>query len=102
MYIGQKIKQLRKEKGMTLSELAKKSGCAKSQIWTVENNASANPTSKWIFNIAKAFGVTVDYFLAGERKTDAEDTAFVDMYLSLPAKTKKQIRDIGLILKGSK
>lgn len=97
---GQQIKKLRKARGWTLEDLAKKAKCGKSYIWEVEQDKKANPSTDWLVNISKVFGITTGYFLDGESKKSAEDTAFFNMYLSLPDKTKAQIRKIGLILKG--
>lgn len=98
--IGKKIKQLRESRGLTLDELSKKSKCGKSYIWELECHDYGNPSVTWLMNISRVFGVTVEYFLAGESKRSAEDQAFFKAYLELPDKTKRQIREISLILKG--
>ncbi|MCY9128792.1 transcriptional regulator SinR, partial [Bacillus spizizenii] len=42
--IGQRIKQYRKEKGYSLSELAEKAGVAKSYLSSIERNLQTNPS----------------------------------------------------------
>ena len=59
---GQRIKELRKEEGLTQTELAKATGLSQSAItaWEVGTNA---PTAMAIVILAEYFGVTTDYLL---------------------------------------
>ena len=59
MYIEMKLKQIRKEKNMSLSELSKKSGVSKTQINDIENNRK-KPTLQSVILLAKALDVNVN------------------------------------------
>jgi transcriptional regulator with XRE-family HTH domain len=56
MRLGEKIRFLRENKGLNLSELAKKAGIAKSTLFKIEENKT-NPTIKTIWAIAEILGV---------------------------------------------
>lgn len=58
--IGDKIKNLRKKKGMSQEDLCKNI-CSQSEISRIENN-KINPSSYILQQIAKRFGVSIDYF----------------------------------------
>lgn len=58
--IGEKIKQLRKEKRMSLSELAEKAGVAKSYLSSIERNLQSNPSIQFIEKISQVLGVPVN------------------------------------------
>ncbi len=58
--IGEKIKQLRKEKRMTISELAEKAGVAKSYLSSIERNLQSNPSIQFIEKISQVLGVSVN------------------------------------------
>lgn len=59
---GQRIKELRKEEGLTQTQLATATGLSQSAItaWEVGTNS---PTAMAIVILAKYFGVTTDYLL---------------------------------------
>ena len=59
---GQRIKELRKEEGLTQTELANATGLSQSAItaWEVGTNS---PTANAIVILAEYFGVTTDYLL---------------------------------------
>ncbi|MBP2078894.1 helix-turn-helix domain-containing protein [Oceanobacillus polygoni] len=58
--IGEKIKQLRKEKRMSISELAEKAGVAKSYLSSIERNLQSNPSIQFIEKISHVLGVSVN------------------------------------------
>jgi len=65
MDIGSKLKEIRKSKGMTIKELAQKSGCTTSLISQIENN-KAEPSISMLKKIANALDVNiVDFFIDG-------------------------------------
>ena len=95
--LGQKIKSRRKQLGMTLEQLADKSGCSKSYIWELENKNAPHPSAEKIFAIAKALGVTPE-FLLEETQTEADeavlDEAFYRKYQRMPVQTRRRLRRI--------
>ncbi|UZJ79384.1 helix-turn-helix domain-containing protein [Fictibacillus sp. KU28468] len=55
--IGDRIKRLRKERKMSISQLAEKAGIAKSYLSSIERNLKVNPSVQIIERIAQALGV---------------------------------------------
>ena len=95
--MGDKIKKLRKDKGMTLDALAKESGSSKSYIWELENDNPPRPSAEKISAIAAALGVTTDYLIDTTGDLDeasAIDEAFYREYRSMPDGTKEKIRQM--------
>lgn len=95
--LGTKIRQLRKEKELSLDQLAALAETSKSYLWELENRDAANPTMDKVAKIAEKLGVTAE-FLFGDEVTDPSedvaDKAFFRKYQKLPTPTKKQIQDI--------
>lgn len=63
MEIGQKIKTLREEKGMTLEELGAKVGVGKSTVRKWETGMIANMRRDKIVKVAKALGTDPSYLM---------------------------------------
>ncbi|MFF2588501.1 helix-turn-helix domain-containing protein [Peribacillus butanolivorans] len=61
--IGYRVKTLREEKKMSISELSTKSGVAKSYISSLERNLQTNPTILVLEKIASILCITVDALL---------------------------------------
>lgn len=70
--MGQRIQQLRLEKGLSLSELADRADVAKSYLSNVERNIQSNPSIQFIEKIADALQVSINALLYGE-PADAEE-----------------------------
>ncbi len=67
--IGQMIKELRSKRGLTLDEVAERSGCTPSFLSQVERN-KAVPSVTTLYSIARALGVKVaDFFPDGINPT---------------------------------
>ena len=66
MEIGEKIKVLREEKGMTLEELGKKVGVGKSTVRKWETGIIANMRRDKIAKVAAALGVDPAYLMGWE------------------------------------
>lgn len=85
MNVGERIKQLRKEKNLTLRELAEKADISISFLSDIENGRS-NPSLERLKAIAEALDTTVSYLL-GENST-----AFIpDDYAKKHKVTKKDL-----------
>ncbi|WP_243290227.1 helix-turn-helix domain-containing protein [Bacillus sp. FJAT-47783] len=61
--IGERIKRLRKEKGLSLSELAEKAGVAKSYLSSIERNIQKNPSVQFLEKVSSVLGVTVNQLI---------------------------------------
>ena len=57
--VENKIRQMRREKGLLQEQLAKKCGVSRQTINAIENN-KYDPTLSLAFSLAKALGTTVD------------------------------------------
>ncbi|UUZ90228.1 helix-turn-helix domain-containing protein [Paenibacillus sp. P25] len=61
--IGKKVKQLRLEKGLTLTELADKAGVAKSYLSSIEREVQSNPSIHFLEKISAVLGVPLETFI---------------------------------------
>jgi XRE family transcriptional regulator of biofilm formation len=61
--VGQRIKQLRLEQGLSLTELADRAGVAKSYLSSIEREIQSNPSVQFLHKISSALGVPVEFFL---------------------------------------
>jgi XRE family transcriptional regulator of biofilm formation len=69
--IGQRIKKLRLQKDLSLSELAEKAGVAKSYLSSMERNLQSNPSIQFLEKISSVLGVSTNTLLHDE-STEAE------------------------------
>jgi XRE family transcriptional regulator of biofilm formation len=61
--IGQRIKQYRLRKQLSLSELAERAGIAKSYLSSIERNLQSNPSIQFLEKISAVLGVSVNTLL---------------------------------------
>lgn len=71
--LGDKIKDLRKKKGLTLEELAEQIGSGKSYIWEIENKGVKRPSAEKLTLIAKALDVTTEFLVDNEQSEITDD-----------------------------
>lgn len=71
--IGYRVKSLREERKMSISELSTKSGVAKSYISSLERNLQTNPTILVLEKIAKILGIKVDALLYEQRDKNMDE-----------------------------
>jgi XRE family transcriptional regulator, master regulator for biofilm formation len=64
--IGPRIKSLRLQKELSLSELAEKAGVAKSYLSSIERNIQSNPSVQFLEKISAVLGVSVNALLHDE------------------------------------
>lgn len=57
--IGQRMRGFRKDRGMTLSDLATSAGVSKSHLSVIENGSGARPGAAILHKLAVALGVTL-------------------------------------------
>ncbi|WP_100010397.1 helix-turn-helix domain-containing protein [Lentibacillus sediminis] len=70
--IGEKIKELRQDKKMSLSELAEKANVAKSYLSSIERNLQTNPSIQFIEKISNVLGVSVNELIQEENSVPIE------------------------------
>ena len=95
--LGQKLKNLRTCRGLSLDALADKAGLSKSYLWELENRESARPSAEKLQAIADIFEVEASYFLDDDVETPQPvhvDQAFFRNYQRLPETDKEQLRRI--------
>jgi transcriptional regulator with XRE-family HTH domain len=93
--LGEKIQKLRKEKGLTLEQLAELTESSKSYIWELENKSPPRPSADKLSKIAAKLGVTMDYLIDQEEKiteADATDEMFFRKYRQMDPEVKKKFR----------
>ncbi len=91
--IGSKIYKLRKQKGYTLDQLAELADCSKSYVWELENKNPPRPSAEKLSSLAKALGVTMEYFIDDKVLVeDATDIGFYRKYQQMDPTIKKKIR----------
>ncbi|TDF93845.1 helix-turn-helix domain-containing protein [Paenibacillus piri] len=61
--IGKRVKQLRIEKGLSLSELAEKAGVAKSYLSSIERDIQSNPSIHFLEKVCTVLEVPIESFL---------------------------------------
>ena len=71
-YMSQRIKELRKEKGLTLEQVADIVGVGKSTVRKWETGMIANMKRDKIANLAKALGTTPAYLMGWVENEDQE------------------------------
>ena len=93
--LGEKIRRLRKDKGLTLDKLAEVSESSKSYIWELENKSPPRPSADKLAKIARALDTTIEYLMDEGESVSAEDAAdarFYRQYRQMDATTKEKIR----------
>lgn len=68
--IGERVQTIRKEKGLSLTELAERAGVAKSYLSALERNIQTNPSIQFLEKIADVLQVPVDAFIKDEKETE--------------------------------
>ncbi|MCQ6281129.1 helix-turn-helix domain-containing protein [Bacillus sp. EB600] len=72
--IGDRVKKLRTEKKMSLSELADQAGVAKSYLSSLERNLQRNPSIQFLEKIASVLNVPVDHLIHDQINTSELDS----------------------------
>ncbi|WPZ35826.1 helix-turn-helix transcriptional regulator [Thalassobaculum sp. OXR-137] len=99
--LGEKIQKLRKQKELTLDQLAALTGSSKSYIWELENRNPPRPSAEKIARIAEFFEVEIDYLLdqSGEiAEEDAVDARFYRNYRKMDPETREKIRKMAKLI----
>lgn len=95
--LGDKLRDLRKQRRWTLEHLAEKAGLSKSYLWELENRESQRPSAEKLTALADALGVATSYFLEEDTRAPEErhlDEAFFRGYQKLEPEAKEHLRKI--------
>ncbi|MRX72601.1 helix-turn-helix domain-containing protein [Bacillus lacus] len=57
--IGERIRKYRKEKNLSLSELAERANVAKSYLSSIERNLQSNPSVQFLEKVSAVLGISV-------------------------------------------
>lgn len=99
--VGEQIRKLRLDKKLTLDKLAEDAGLSKSYLWELENKNPPRPSAEKLAGLAKALGVTVDYFMGTDTEQNletAQDRAFFREYQQMTAPMKEKLRQMKKLL----
>jgi len=95
--LGERIRRLRKQKRLTLEQLASLTDSSKSYIWELENKTPPRPSAEKVAKIAEKLDTTMEYLLEGEEKIteqDAADARFYRQYRKMDPTTRAKIRQM--------
>ncbi|KIL41899.1 transcriptional regulator [Gordoniibacillus kamchatkensis] len=70
--IGKKVKQLRLEQGLSLTELAEKAGVAKSYLSSIEREVQSNPSIHFLEKISAVLGVQLETIIHNQNPQPKE------------------------------
>jgi len=84
MTLGQRVRQRRDEKGLSLSALARASKDSKGYLSQIENDAAPRPSGDTLFKMANALGTTVADLLGREIEPTAREISPVLMEFARP------------------
>ncbi|CAN7762721.1 helix-turn-helix transcriptional regulator [Caballeronia sp. LjRoot29] len=95
--LGEKIRELRKGKNLTLEALAAEAKLSKSYLWELENRESQRPSAEKLAALADALGVSANFFIEDDVRIPEQrhlDEAFYRNYQKLDVGAKEQLRKI--------
>lgn len=75
--IGDRVKKLRMEKKISLSELAEQAGVAKSYLSSLERNLQTNPSIQFLEKIAGVLEVPVDHLIQEQINKEELDSEWM-------------------------
>ena len=76
--LGERIKQYRENKGVSVKVLADNVGTTRSWLSQIENGHVANPGIQIVAKISKALGVPIDVLVGALSKVDDKDKELID------------------------
>ncbi|MGX6444750.1 helix-turn-helix domain-containing protein [Neobacillus sp. K501] len=93
--IGDRVKKLRLEKKMSLSELAEQAGVAKSYLSSLERNLQRNPSIQFLEKIASVLHVPVDHLIHEHIDKEELDSDWMNLVKEAmnSGVSKEQFRD---------
>ena len=94
--VGQRIRRIRKLRGLTIEQLARSTQSSISYISELETNPKRSPSIKKLRALAEALEIDEGALLdEGKAKGLAtEDEQFVARFVTLPKETKRMFREI--------
>ena len=93
MPISEKLKMLRDRRGLTLDELAERTGLSRSALSNYETNESKEVSQFALVTLAKFYGVSTDYLLGVERLETVNVTGLNEEDIALLAQLADRLRN---------
>ncbi|MBP2004314.1 helix-turn-helix domain-containing protein [Halobacillus andaensis] len=93
--IGDRIQALRKRKGLSIIQLAERTGFAKSYISSIERGVQSNPSIQFVEKVALELDVSVNYLILGEKNEEPLDEGWIELVVEAmnSGVSKEQFRD---------
>ncbi len=88
MTFGERLKYIRKSKGLTIKSLSKLAGCGLSCVWSIETNQNKNPGILSIKKLSDSLNVSIDYLVFGIESECYKDIYKINKFKGL-SKTQK-------------
>ena len=95
IFVGSKIRQLRKEHSLTQSELARRIGVQQSDLCRMENG-EYKVSLDTLFNILGVFGMDIGEFFRGELGSappEERDQELLRLFRRLDSQTQEEVLD---------
>ena len=99
MSLGTRIRQLRKQSGISQRQLARRAGITSAYVSRLENDLNPNVSAKVVYNLARGLGTTVDDLLMAAGYYDAPKEPLPDVTTYLKLTTDLGAQSIELITK---
>ncbi|MFG6119255.1 MULTISPECIES: helix-turn-helix domain-containing protein [Thalassobacillus] len=77
--IGDRIKEIRTQRALSLTELAERAGVAKSYLSSIERNLQTNPSIQFLEKISSELNVSINYLLHGGEEDPALDEEWMKL-----------------------
>jgi len=77
--IGDRVKKIRQERKMSLSELAEQAGVAKSYLSSLERNLQQNPSIQFLEKIAGVLNIPVEHLIHEQIDKTALDNDWMNL-----------------------
>ena len=94
MHLGDNLKRIRKEVGITQDELAKRSQIGKAQISKIEAGTQENPTLNTLANICGVLGVSIAELVFDEKNESEATKHLLNAVEKLPQEKQKTVREV--------
>jgi transcriptional regulator with XRE-family HTH domain len=95
--LGEKIRRLRKEKDLTLEQLAEQTDSSKGYIWELENRDTLKPSAEKLVKIAVILNVNIEFLLDDSKHTPDDSVlknAFFKKFEKLNQEDQKKFMKI--------
>ena len=95
--LGEKIRRLRKEKDLTIEQLADQTDSSKGYIWELENRDTRKPSAEKLIKIAAILNVDIEFLLDDSKDTPDDNVlknTFFQKFEKLNQKDQKKFMRI--------